>query len=247
MNARKLIAVCTLALTAALLAAAAPKKTAVPKNKAGMLLDARGLRADSPRTFQLYRKNVCVLTGWAGRAGLVAPGKYQLRVGFPAGHVAREIELRGGQKYDTASRKLAKIMAAKVAKPITDPKEACMIRCMECHDSSRMRPIARKSRSDIPALVRRMVAKRPTWIHKSEIAPITKYIQDNLARKPVHGYPKTQQSGRFPPHPRRRPPLLTRRLRRSCQLSIVNCVALASLGGYAAARHRQLSIVNRQL
>ena len=84
--------------------------------------------------------------------------------------------------YDAdESRRLAKIAAAEVLKEITDPKRAFDIRCTECHNYQYMDRAKnmKKTAAEWRVCIDRMIKKRPTWIHKSEVPLITKYTLDN--------------------------------------------------------------------
>ncbi len=80
--------------------------------------------------------------------------------------------------YDAvASAKLAKEIAARLKKPIAAPAEAFEVRCLDCHDSRRLKPLKTLAHSKVPALVRRMAAKRKGWIHDSELPLIIRHIR----------------------------------------------------------------------
>jgi len=79
--------------------AAAPNPTAGKPNQATISLSAQGLKANSPRQFAVYRKTLCLGKPYAGRPFAVAPGMYQVRVGFPSGWLAQDVELKPGQQY----------------------------------------------------------------------------------------------------------------------------------------------------
>jgi len=88
------------------------------------------------------------------------------------------------------SYKMGKALEARLRKPIADPKEAFTVRCLECHDNRRMMPMMKMSPQQIAPMVRRMVAKRPSWIHKSEIPLVLKHIAEQR---------KKAQAKRTPP------------------------------------------------
>jgi len=85
------------ALAAAVLLAAAPAWAAPKGGGPGVFIDARGLRKDSARVFSVYRGNTCVKVARAGQVAAVAPGTYDVRVGFPSGWVAAPVEVKPGK------------------------------------------------------------------------------------------------------------------------------------------------------
>ena len=70
-----------------------------PAGPPGVFISKDGLRPDSPQIFSLYRGKVCVKKARFGIANQVAPGKYDLRVGFPSGWVSREIQVQAGKRH----------------------------------------------------------------------------------------------------------------------------------------------------
>jgi len=83
---------------------AAPKKKvrpakAKPKPPATSVFVApSGLKPDSPRKYKVYKGSSCVSVARVGRAQGLAPGTYDVRVGFPSGWVSRPLVLKSGQK-----------------------------------------------------------------------------------------------------------------------------------------------------
>jgi len=80
-----------------------PKPKPKPKPKGpvtpGILIDAAGLRPDSQKTYALYKGTRC-LQNWRGRLGRklnLAPGEYEVRVGFGSGWVARNVTVKPNQ------------------------------------------------------------------------------------------------------------------------------------------------------
>ena len=81
--------------------------------------------------------------------------------------------------YDAdESRKMAKAAQELVSKPIPHGEKAFKVRCFECHDARRMAGLRNYSPAKVPAMVKRMSAKRRTWIHDSEIPLIIEHIRD---------------------------------------------------------------------
>jgi hypothetical protein len=77
---------------------AAPKKAKPKPPATSIKVDSTGLKPDSNKRFQIYKGNRCVSVAYTGRPKGVAPGKYDVRVGFPSGWVSRPLEIRAGQK-----------------------------------------------------------------------------------------------------------------------------------------------------
>jgi len=80
--------------------------------------------------------------------------------------------------HEDVSKRLAKIAAAEVKKEIRDPKRAFDVRCTECHNYDYMNKAKPKKKTEAEwrHSIDRMVKKRPTWIHKSELPIITEYV-----------------------------------------------------------------------
>ena len=86
--------------------------------------------------------------------------------------------------YDADQSKAMSIAAAKrVAKPIATGKQAFEVRCLECHDSTKMAKWKRGGYLNPQDVVKRMSAKRKGWIHKSEVPLILGHIQKVLSAK----------------------------------------------------------------
>jgi len=83
-------------------AAGAENQPADPKLKtqAAIRMSAEGLVAKSPRQYWVWQKGRCVSKPVAGRTVYLAPGTYEIRVGFPSGYIAHEVELVVGQTYE---------------------------------------------------------------------------------------------------------------------------------------------------
>ena len=78
---------------------AAPAGKAKPKPPAtSVTVVTTGLKPDSSRQFKVFKGSRCVSVARAGRPQGLAPGKYDVRVGFPSGWVSKPLELRPGQK-----------------------------------------------------------------------------------------------------------------------------------------------------
>jgi hypothetical protein len=56
-----------------------------------LLIKADGLKADSPRTYTVYRNMHYVTKGQIGERLNLVPGTYTVRVGFPSGWVSQEV------------------------------------------------------------------------------------------------------------------------------------------------------------
>jgi len=65
-----------------------------------------------------------------------------------------------------------------------------------------MMPMRTMPADKVPAMVRRMVAKRPKWFHDSEIPPIIKHIRANClkpaAKKPAPKKPAAKKPAAAP-------------------------------------------------
>jgi len=70
-----------------------------PKNQAIVFMRVRGLTPTSQKNYWIYKKNICVKMGLAGREEFVPPGQYDIRVGFISGYRVQEADLTAGQKY----------------------------------------------------------------------------------------------------------------------------------------------------
>jgi len=73
--------------------------------------------------------------------------------------------------------------AKRVAKPITTGSEAFKVRCLECHDASKMAKWAKTGYANPQDVLKRMDAKRKGWIHKSETPLILNHIRKVLSAK----------------------------------------------------------------
>ncbi len=81
--------------------------------------------------------------------------------------------------YDAAhSRKLAVEANKLVARPILEPEKAFTARCLECHDTRKLSSMQTMPHSKMPALLRRMAAKRKGWIKDQEIPLILRHIYE---------------------------------------------------------------------
>ncbi len=96
-RAVRLATLCFLLLTPPLLAQTPPKTP--PANQAQVYMSAKGLTQTSPKQYWIFRKGVCVKAPLAGKVESLAPGSYQIRVGFPSGYLLHEAELKAGEKY----------------------------------------------------------------------------------------------------------------------------------------------------
>jgi hypothetical protein len=87
--------------------------------------------------------------------------------------------------YDADQSKAMGLQIAKrLAKPMATGKEAFEVRCLECHDSSKMAKWCKSGYPNPQAMVTRMGAKRRGWIHKSEVPLILQHIRKmSLAKK----------------------------------------------------------------
>jgi len=84
--------------------------------------------------------------------------------------------------YDAVhSKQLTAREAKRLAKPIPGARDAFRTRCLECHDMAKMSRWTKAGCPDIPAMIKRMDAKRRGWIHKSEIPLIAGYIRKTLS------------------------------------------------------------------
>ena len=81
------------------------------------------------------------------------------------------------------SKRLSREYAAKLAKPIADMREAFTVRCLDCHDMSRMKACRTMDLPKARGMVNRMIAKRKGWVHASEIPLIMKYLEQNCLPK----------------------------------------------------------------
>ncbi len=101
-------------------------------------------------------------------------------------NIAGEDDLPG---YDAdESRVLAAAAAKLVAQPIADAAQAFTVRCTECHDMRCIQVACnrrQKTEEDWRATVGRMVAKRRTWFHDSEIPLINAHVMENFYRPPL--------------------------------------------------------------
>ena len=80
--------------------------------------------------------------------------------------------------YDAAeSAKLAREADRFVRQPIADAKQAFTTRCLECHDMRKMARMKTMPHSKVPAMVRRMAAKRKGWVHPPELPLLINYIK----------------------------------------------------------------------
>ena len=86
--------------------------------------------------------------------------------------------------YDADQSRAMSIASAKrVAKPITTGSEAFGVRCLECHDASKMAKWRMGGYADPQAVIKRMGAKRKGWIHASEVPLILEHIGKVLSLK----------------------------------------------------------------
>ncbi|MBT3200039.1 MAG: hypothetical protein HN350_08980 [Phycisphaerales bacterium] len=77
----------------------APAKKARPKPPAtSVLVTPSGLKPDSPRQYKVFKGSRCVSIARVGSPQGLAPGQYDVQVGFPSGRVSRPINLKSGQK-----------------------------------------------------------------------------------------------------------------------------------------------------
>lgn len=171
-----------------------------PANRVGTLVRP-GAARHSPLIWRLYGKKL----GWTDQRNpytkkinrmppnrpLTGP-ELKLMVewvdiGAQWDNITGEDDLPG---YDSVqSKKLAVEAEKRVRAAILDPKEAYTVRCLECHDSARM-TAARKMPADkskirrggVPAMVKRMDAKRRGWIHKEEIPLLVEHIRKLLIK-----------------------------------------------------------------
>ena len=101
----KLVGICVVfaCITSACVIAAPKKKAPVRKAKpkppaTSVMIVPSGLKPDSPNRYRVYKGSRCVSFARVGRPQGLAPGKYDVRVGFQSGWVSRPIELKSGQK-----------------------------------------------------------------------------------------------------------------------------------------------------
>jgi cytochrome c2 len=86
--------------------------------------------------------------------------------------------------YDAdQSRAMGIAVAKRVAKPIATGKQAFEVRCLECHDASKMAKWRAGGYAKPQDVVKRMDAKRKGWIHKSEVPLILGHIRKVLSAK----------------------------------------------------------------
>ena len=108
--------------------------------------------------------------------------------------------------YDSVqSDRLAKEAEKRLTGVIAGGREAFQVRCFECHDARKMAPMRNMPPDKVPAMVRRMVAKRPAWFHDSEIPPIVKHIQDYCLKPAPGGKPPAKKPPAKKP-PAKKPP-----------------------------------------
>jgi len=163
-----------------------------PKYRIGKLVIPSAAR-HSPLIWRLYGKKLGqgdARVPYKGKLTLMPPGKpltdaekklfvEWVDIGAQWDNIPGEDDLPGYDRDE--SKRLAKIAAAEVKKPISDPKKAFQIRCTECHDYMYMDMAKRKKTTKKAWLdsIMRMVNKRRGWIHDSEMPLITRYILDN--------------------------------------------------------------------
>jgi len=63
----------------------------------GVWISADGLKRDSSRFLAVYKGNTCLRVGRPGQVAKVAPGLYDVRVGFASGHVTMPVNVRAGR------------------------------------------------------------------------------------------------------------------------------------------------------
>jgi len=118
------------ALLAGILMASASPARAQPaptaeqlKTKAAVFLRAAGLAENSQRQYWVYRGKTCVAKPVAGRPMLLAPGKYEIRVGFFSGYRTHEVELAAGQRYEVPTGLLTLRQVTPADRPSTVPQK----------------------------------------------------------------------------------------------------------------------------
>jgi len=189
-----------------------------PSSRIGTLVVPCSAR-HSPLIWRLYGKKL----GWSDQRNpykkpvrLMPPGKplsdaekkrfvEWIDLGAQWDNILAEDDLPG---YDAAvSSKMAKAAYAALAKPIADPEEAFKVRCFECHDYRRNDMMKKKTPDQIPATVRRMIAKRKGWIKDPEIPTIIAYIQKTYCKAPSPKKPApAKKAPPKKPTPARKPP-----------------------------------------
>ncbi len=82
------------------------------------------------------------------------------------------------------SKRMAIEANRRLAQPILDPAKAFRARCLECHDTTKLRKLQTITSAQLAPLMKRMIAKRANWIKPQEVPLITHYIIKN-AKPPV--------------------------------------------------------------